>query len=77
MIYKVNSLERGMAEVVFVLCPSCQKRHSIVVRQDELEDYYARGSIGLAFPNMKAADRELFMTGMDEDCFKNATAEEF
>lgn len=77
MIYKVNSLERGMAEVVFVLCPSCQKRHSIVVRQDELEDYYASGSIGLAFPNMKAADRELFMTGMDNECYQKSTAEEF
>lgn len=77
MIYKVNPLERGMAEVVFVLCPSCQKRHSIVVRQDELEDYYANGSIGLAFPNMKATDRELFMTGMDSECFQKSTAEEF
>jgi len=77
IIYEVNPLERGMVQVVFVPCPSCQKQHSIIVRQDELEDYYASGSIGLSFPNMNAADRELFMTGMDDICYKKATAEEY
>lgn len=70
MIFEVNKLDKGLVQVVFVPCPQCGKQHSLVVRRDELEDYYATGYVVQSFPNLLPAQHELFMTGIGGDCFK-------
>lgn len=70
MISATNILDNGMVELTFVRCPHCETHHKLTVRQDELMDYYANGDVAGSFPRLLAFQRELFMTGIGGDCFK-------
>jgi hypothetical protein len=70
MITATNILDNGMVELTFVRCPNCEMHHGLTVRQDELMDYYASGDVMKSFPRLLAFQRELFMTGIGGDCFR-------
>lgn len=57
-------------------CPVCYKDHSVTVNQYAFEDW-AIGAMPVqeAFPNHSPAERELLMTGIDNDCYQKLSAE--
>ncbi len=53
-------------------CPSCGKPHEVTVNICAFENW-VDGILPIqdAFPELSPAERELLLTGIDGDCFKN------
>lgn len=70
MIDDIRKLEHGRVELTFVPCPHCQQKHKLIVRKDELYDWWGGMPAAKAFPNLLPAQVELFLTGIGGECWK-------
>lgn len=60
------------------LCPMCEEYHTININKDQFENwlrwYFAEPGyehIQDALPELSAKERELFITGIDDECFQS------
>jgi hypothetical protein len=79
MIIGTEYLPGNKLRVTFRKCPSCDKTHQLTVNEYEFENYMdGVKSLEKAFPYLTPAERELFLTAIDGECFrKMASAEEY
>ena len=52
-------------------CPICGKQHKVLVREEDWELYNSpdRPHVQDIFPYLSPAERELLITGIDDECF--------
>lgn len=60
------------------LCPMCEEYHTVDINKDQFENwlrwYFAEPGyehIQDALPELSAKDREVFITGIDDECFQS------
>lgn len=69
-------LTNARIEITFIPCPQCQRVHKLTVRQDEFDDYICGVKhLQDCFPNLLPAQLELFLTGIDGECWKEMAEE--
>lgn len=58
------------AEII-TRCPICGKQHKVLVREEDWELYNSpdRPHVQVIFPYLSPAERELLITGIDDECF--------
>ena len=54
---------------VVTCCPFCHKAHEIAVNEMDYLDWQDGKLAQDAFPYLSASDREMLITGIDEDCW--------
>ena len=56
---------------IITLCPICGKQHKVLVREEDWELYNSpdRPHVQDIFPYLSPAERELLITGIDDECF--------
>ena len=56
---------------IITQCPMCGKQHKVLVREEDWELYNSpdRPHVQDIFPYLSPAERELLITGIDEECF--------
>lgn len=56
---------------IITQCPVCGKQHKVLVREEDWELYNSpdRPYVQDIFPYLSPAERELLITGIDEECF--------
>lgn len=56
---------------IITRCPICGKQHKVLVREEDWELYNSpdRPHVQDIFPYLSPAERELLITGIDEECF--------
>ena len=54
---------------VVTCCPFCGKAHEIAVNEMDYLDWQDGKLAQDAFPYLSASDREMLITGIDEDCW--------
>jgi hypothetical protein len=71
MVLSTEYLPNNKLLVTFRGCPSCGKTHQLTVDYYAFERYMdGVQELGQAFPELTVAERELFLTGIDGDCYK-------
>ena len=59
------------------MCPFCGKVQEVLVYDDDYFNWWSRGlSVQEAFPYLTAAERELLISGICEDCWEDLFGEE-
>jgi hypothetical protein len=76
LITHYEYLKHEQLELTIRPCPSCGIPHKIIVDRHAY-DKWAEGmaTIEEAFPELSVEERELLLTGTDEECLKNAFPE--
>ena len=56
---------------IITRCPICGKQHKVLVREEDWELYNSpdRPHVQNIFPYLSPAERELLITGIDDECF--------
>ena len=54
---------------VVTCCPFCHKAHEVAVNEMDYLDWQDGKLAQDAFPYLSASDREMLITGIDEDCW--------
>ena len=56
---------------IITRCPICGKQHKVLVREEDWELYNSpdRPHVQDIFPYLSPAERELLITGIDDECF--------
>lgn len=56
---------------IITQCPVCGKHHKVLVREEDWELYNSpdRPYVQDIFPYLTAGERELLISGVDEECF--------
>lgn len=54
---------------VVTYCPFCHKAHEVAVNEMDYLDWQDGKLAQDAFPYLSASDREMLITGIDEDCW--------
>ena len=56
---------------IITQCPICGKQHKVLVREEDWELYNSpdRPHVQDIFPYLSPAERELLITGIDDECF--------
>lgn len=56
---------------IITRCPICGKQHKVLVREEDWELYNSpdRPHVQDIFPYLSPAERELPITGIDDECF--------
>lgn len=56
---------------IITQCPICGKQHKVLVREEDWELYNSpdRPRVQDIFPYLSPAERELLITGIDDECF--------
>lgn len=56
---------------IITRCPICGKQHKVLVREEDWELYNSpdRPHVQDIFPYLSPAERELLITGTDDECF--------
>lgn len=58
-------------------CPECGKHQECIVKLEDFNNYKQGNlNIGRAFPYLTAAEREIFLTGLCNDCWEKLMGEE-
>jgi len=66
--FKVKDQDDTHAVCVFT-CPCCGKEQELRAPIEGVKKYLAGALVQNAFPTMPASERELFVSGMCDDCF--------
>lgn len=73
-VESIEVLANGLRKLTFIPCPECGRRHYLTVRLDEYMDWLGGKTAAEAFPTMLDPDRELFITAIDGECWKEIFA---
>jgi hypothetical protein len=77
-VIRTEVADDGTMTLTTAACPVCRQTHQItsVPPADFLAWGYGRGElVQVAMPTLTEADRELLLTGMDDDCFHAVCAD--
>jgi hypothetical protein len=75
--YAYMGSQPGKVRLIFRSCPCCGESHDLIVDMYKFEQW-VDGNLPIqkAFPDLTPAERELFLTAIDGECFRNMPKEE-
>lgn len=58
------------------ICPHCGKKTSLEVKREDWEQWKLGKNVQIVFPYLSPAEREMLITGICDDCWKEIFGEE-